>query len=181
MTEIEVKIKVDDFKKIEMELLKLNISKIIDWEFEDNIVFDFPELNLKNNGKLFRLRKTEDNNILTLKTPSESNDKRFKIREEYEVEVSDFRIMKKIIEHLGLKKFFRYQKYRKTYIIKNNHICFDKTPIGNFIEIEGDKQTILEIAKHIGKTEADFITSSYFVLFRESNKSGDMVFENMDE
>jgi adenylate cyclase class 2 len=177
MTEIEVKIRVDDFKKIEESLNEFTDARIIEWEFEDNIVFDFPDLRLKREGRLFRLRKEGGKTIITFKTPSEDKDEKFKIREEFETIVSDYDKMMKIIGLLGLKVFFRYQKYRKTYIIDGNHISLDKTPIGNFIEIEGDKEYIMKLAKLLGKSEADFITSSYYTLFREKYDKGDMVFD----
>ncbi len=177
MTEIEVKIRIDDFEDIEDKLKKFINAHIFDWEFEDNLIFDFPDLRLKKEGRLLRLRNSGGKNILTFKTPSKDKDEKFKIREEFETIVSDFNKMMKIMELLGLKIFFRYQKYRKTYIIDDNHISLDKTPIGNFIEIEGDKKSIMKIANLFKKSEKDFITESYYTLFREKYDKGDMVFE----
>ena len=177
MTEIEVKIRVEDFDEIEEKLAKHDILKITEWEFEDNIVFDFPDKRLKNGKKLFRLRDSAGKVYITFKTPSKDRDEKFKIREEYEVIVSDFEKSKTIIELLGLVKFFRYQKQRKTYILKGIHICLDKTPIGNFIELEGEKEIIIKMAKLFGKSEKDFITRSYYDVFREIHPEGDMIFQ----
>jgi len=177
LQEIEIKIKVSDFDNIEEKIKKIKIKQITGWILEDNFVFDHKDQSFKKENKLFRLRKFGDKIILTLKTPAKNKEKFLKIRNEYEVVVSDFKQIKKIIKLLGFKKFFRYQKYRKIFKIDNNTICFDKTPIGNYIEIEGEKEFIFKTAKLLNKGKNDFILDTYLNLFRAKDKNGDMVFE----
>ncbi len=172
MREIEVKIKVEDFEEIEKTLNGFKWDLVSDWIFEDNLVFDYDNLSLKKSGKLLRLRGEGERFILTFKSKVRKKDGLFKEREETEVIVDDFKRMRLILENMGMKVFFRYQKYRKTYSLSFNHICLDKTPIGNFIEIEGSKEFIETYAKRLGFSPSDFINKSYYDLFSESEFSG---------
>jgi adenylate cyclase class 2 len=52
----------------------------------------------------------------------------------------------------------------------------DETPIGNFLEIEGDPAGIDAAAARLGFARSDYITDSYHRLFLLSGRSGDMVF-----
>ena len=168
MREIEVKIKVEDFSEIEDILNTYKWDFVGDWVFEDNLVFDFNDLLLKKSGKLLRLRKEDDRFILTFKKKVKEKDGLFKEREEIEVSVDDYEKMRTILEGVGMELFFRYQKYRKTYTLSENHICLDKTPIGNFIEIEGSEAFIEAYAKKLGFSSSDFINKSYYDLFSKS-------------
>jgi len=125
MREIEVKIEVKDFNGIEDILKLLKWDYVSEWVFEDNLVFDFKNLLLKKSGKLLRLRKEDDTFTLTFKEKVKEKDGLFKEREEIEVSVDDYEKIRIILEGLGLELFFRYQKYRKTYTLSENHICLD--------------------------------------------------------
>ena len=171
MREIEVKIKVEDFEEIEETLKGFKWDLVSEWIFEDNLVFDYDNLLLKKSGKLLRLRQEGEKFILTFKSKVREKDGLFKEREEIEVIVDDFKRMRIILESIGMKLFFRYQKYRKTYSLSSCHICLDKTPIGNFIEIEGSKEFIETYAKRLGFSSSDFINKSYYDLFSESELS----------
>ena len=173
--EIEVKIKVqlpDPWRqKIELLPAALEAERV----FEENIVFDTTQKRLKKQGILLRLRQQGARAILTMKTPVQENSI-YKIREETEVEVSDFASMEKIIRAIGFQVFFIYQKYREVFTVPGAHIMIDETPIGNFIEIEGNPDRIDAVAARLGFTAADYITDSYYRLFFLSGRSGHMVF-----
>jgi len=55
-------------------------------------------------------------------------------------------------------------------------VMVDETPIGNFLEIEGDPAGIDAVAARLGFARSDYITDSYHRLFLLSGRSGDMVF-----
>ncbi len=173
MMEIEVKIEVKDFSPFEKILSKEIFDEIRDWVFEDNLVFDVEDLKLKKEGKLLRLRKTGENIILTFKNKVEKKYSEYKVREEIEIKVSDFENTIKILKGLGYKVFFRYQKFRKIYSRSSNHVCLDKTPIGNFIEIEGDENFILKMAEKLGFTKKAFLKETYYELFLKKRKNGE--------
>ena len=61
--------------------------------------------------------------------------------------------------------WFRYEKYREEYAAGNVTVALDETPVGTFVEIEGDEHGILTITRALGRTPDDFILSSYRRLF----------------
>ena len=61
-------------------------------------------------------------------------------------------------------------------------VALDETPVGTYVEIEGGEQGIHDMARALGRTEADFILDSYRTLFaryREAHgvASANMVFQ----
>ncbi len=177
MIEREIKYQVEDFDPYRKQLLRLG-AKCQSSFFEDNIVFDDEGENLKREEKLLRLRKS-DTVTITFKKPVDRT--RFKIMEEYEIEVSDFEEAKKIITSLGFRKVFRYQKRREVFTLYDTHILLDETPIGNYIEIEGTEEHILELSKGLGLESEQGSSKNYMELYREhcaqKNQSPtDMVF-----
>ena len=52
----------------------------------------------------------------------------------------------------------------------------DETPIGDFLEIEGDADGIHRAAAALGFAPADYVTDSYVTLFFAAGRQGDMVF-----
>jgi adenylate cyclase class 2 len=180
--EIETKFFVNDLKKIETRLLELEARLFHERVHELNLRFDLPDGSLGATYRVLRLRKDEQA-ILTFKgAGKESNG--IRSREEWEVVVSDFATMQKILESLGYIIQFSYEKFRATYSLEGNLVMLDEMPYGNFIEIEGDDQTsIFSIADqlHLKKTAA--ISESYQVLFEHVKTSlglsfRDILFDN---
>ncbi len=163
MIEREVKYLVDDFNPYRERLSKLG-AVLQSSFFEDNIVFDDEGENLRREGKLLRLRKSNTVTI-TFKEPVDRT--RFKIMEEHEIEVSDFEEAESIITSLGFRKAFRYQKRREVFISDGTHILLDETPIGNYIEIEGEEDRILELSEQLGLQPDRGISKNYMELYWE--------------
>ncbi|MGD2090829.1 MAG: class IV adenylate cyclase [Candidatus Aminicenantes bacterium] len=178
--EIEVKIKVDDLKKIKKEIIKLGFHSIAPYSFEHNILFDTKDERLKKNKLLLRLRKVEDKYIVTFKHPPEQSldSSHYKIRQEKEIEVSNYENIISIFTGLGFNVFFIYEKYREIFDNGNVKIMMDHTPIGDFIEIEGDAETIDKTAAQLGYSKSDYITENYMTLFKRKHKTGFMQFES---
>lgn len=153
--------------------------------FEDNWLFDTAEGDLKVKGRALRVRQTPHGAVLTYKGRPAASD-HFKIREEIELTVSDAESMILILERLGLKKHFRYQKYRTVYRVAagETHLLamFDETPLGDFLELEGSEEAIVKVAAALGFVPQQFITKSYVALQTERCKAAgqpltDLVFE----
>ncbi len=53
----------------------------------------------------------------------------------------------------------------------------DHTPIGDFIEIEGDAEGIDKAAAQLGYSKSDYITNNYMTLFKRKHKTGFMQFD----
>lgn len=168
--EIETKIKLET--KDTVNLLK----KLIPLEirqprlFEDNYCLDYRDKILSKKGFLFRLRISEAKNILTLKGPSRRKEG-LKIRQEWELAVDNPINMLEIFKKIGFKIIFRYQKYRTIYSSNRLKICFDETPIGLFLELEGEKTQIIKLANKIGFDKKVFIPFSYYHLFKLFKKN----------
>jgi adenylate cyclase class 2 len=148
--------------------------------FEDNTVFDTPELALRGAASLLRLREAGGKAIVTFKgRPVES---KHKSREELEIEVSHAKTARRIVERLGFRQVFRYQKYRTEYKqpSRSGTATLDETPIGVYLELEGQPAWIDRTARQLGFGEKDYITGSYGRLYLEwceqnRCKTGDMV------
>ena len=140
--------------------------------FEDNFVFDRPGLELRKAGKLLRVRliksteKSEAGGILTFKGPTTIED-HVKQRPEVECRIQNPDDLIAILKEIGFNITFRYQKYRTVYRKPpySLHICMDETPIGHFLELEGEVQQIHEFAAEIGFDKEQFMTSSYASLY----------------
>jgi adenylate cyclase class 2 len=173
--EIEVKIRVQLLDPLRQKITLLPAALETGRVFERNIVFDTIRKNLRKRGILLRLRQQGLRAVFTVKMPV-PGDSIYKVREETEVEVSDFADMEKMIRAIGFREFFVYEKYREVFNADGTLIMVDETPIGNFIEIEGDPERIDAIASRLGFSRADFIADSYYQLFLASGGSGHMVF-----
>ncbi|HEX9222469.1 MAG TPA: class IV adenylate cyclase [Candidatus Acidoferrales bacterium] len=99
---------------------------------------------------------------------------RHKVREEIEVEVAEPAPLAHILEALGMRGWFRYEKFRTMYRFPGTArwasdllIELDETPIGAFVELEGPSEAIDRAAKLLGFGPKDYITKSYLALYLE--------------
>jgi adenylate cyclase class 2 len=173
--ESEIKLRMEDAAGARAAIVAIGARLEVARHFEDNLIFDRSEPSLRSQGQLLRLRSTPLGGRLTFKG-ARSIEAGIKHREELEVGVSDAAVLHAILEALGLRIVFRYQKYRETYAWNDAEIVIDETPIGVFLEIEGKSASIHAAAAALGKTPADYISESYAALFFASGGRGDMVF-----
>jgi adenylate cyclase class 2 len=113
--------------------------------------------------------------VLTFKGPYRV-DGGIKSREEIEAGSADGSALRAILNRLGFVPVFRYQKYREAFAWQGQEIVVDETPIGVFLEIEGDPAGIHAAATALGFGPSDYLTDSYAALFRASGGTGDMLF-----
>jgi adenylate cyclase class 2 len=202
--EIEIKLQIKDPKSLHRALKRLGVSPALPKSprvHESNLLFDTPEGGLAKHGQLLRIRtetpappkkkspaKTPARYLLTFKSPPESlaigtptrqptAHGRYKIREETELVIADAAALQKIFEGLGLRGWFRYEKYRTTYKLPSRSkwthgllIEIDETPIGTFIELEGPGEAIDRAARELGFSPSDYIQKNYLVLYLEDCK-----------
>jgi len=173
--EIEVKIRVERLEPWREKLRGLHAEIVSPRALERNLVFDTPRRRLRKRGILLRLRRLEAGGVLTMKMPVQENS-RYKIREEVEAKVPDFAEMEKILLGIGFRTFFIYEKYREVFAGKGVRVMLDETPIGNFLEIEGEAADIDAMAVGLGFSPGDYIRDSYYELFLLSGRSGNMEF-----
>jgi adenylate cyclase class 2 len=133
--------------------------------FEANTVYDTPEEGLRSQGQLLRLREVGDVTILTFKGQAERG--KHKSREEIETTIGDVGNARTILERLGYVATFRYEKYRTEFERpgENGIVTLDDTPIGWFMELEGESDWIDRTAGELGFREGEYVTNSYGSLY----------------
>jgi adenylate cyclase class 2 len=212
--EIEIKLAIRNGKALARTLKRLGVkprNPKTPRMHEVNVIFDTPDGGLAKHGQLLRIRtevpapakkgvrsKGAGRTLLTFKSPPEAlaigdvgpgADRRHKVREEIETDLTDGVTMRRIFEGLGLQGWFRYEKYRTTYILPERHkwakgllIEVDETPIGVFVELEGAAAAIDRAANELGYSARDYVLKNYLVLYleeckRRGEQPSDMLFE----
>jgi adenylate cyclase class 2 len=193
-TETEIKLPVADIRAVRRQLLRLRAERG-GRVHEMNTLYDTPDRALAREGKMLRIRverparvtaswpkpvrrnSAQPAALLTFKGPPHSENatdrRRYKVREEREVRVADAEALARILEGLGLRPCFRYEKYRS--IFRLPHVAgvtldLDETPIGDFLEVEGACAKIDHVARLLGYRRADYIAKSYGALFLERTR-----------
>jgi adenylate cyclase, class 2 len=174
-TETEVKLRVPDADAARGALLGIGARLARERHFEDNLLLDDGERGLAGAGSVLRIRRASGEGVLTFKGPRRIQEG-VKSREEIELSVGDPDALQEVLERLGLRPVFRYQKYRETYRLGGLEIVVDETPIGAFLELEGPMEEIHAAAQRLGFGREDYVAESYAGLFHASGASGDMVF-----
>jgi adenylate cyclase class 2 len=164
--EIEVKFRIADLRAVTTTLKSTGFHLLTPRTHEMNTVYDLPGDVLRKRGALLRLRQYGDRWTLTFKGKSAGRS-RHKSRPEIETRVQNGPAMAQILETLGFKQKFSYEKFRSEWTDKHGHVVLDETPVGNFGEIEGSPEWIDRIAGQLGVTERQYIKASYSELFRQ--------------
>jgi len=166
--EIEIKLKLParlDVIRRRLRAAGFRISKSRNLEF--NTLFDDANVSLRKQGKVIRIRHVGKETILTYKGPGVPGP--HKSREEIETELSSAKIFQQILEQIGFRAVFRYEKFRTEFERPHEagKIMLDETPIGKFLEIEGSPRWIDRTASDLVFTPEHYITSSYGALYLE--------------
>jgi adenylate cyclase class 2 len=161
--EIEVKFYLSDMDAIRDRILELGAVSM-GRVFETNLRFDDVDNSLIEKKSLLRLRR-DTKTTLTFKSEPPFKNHQFKILNELEVEVSDFTTMKHILESLGFREEQVYEKWRETFMLNSASLCLDTMPYGDFLEIEGQKEDIKELACRIGLKWQKRILLNYLAIF----------------
>jgi adenylate cyclase class 2 len=69
--------------------------------------------------------------------------------------------MRGILIALGFEVVYRYQKYRAVYALRAVVASLDETPLGTFIELEGEPDDVDEAATALGARPLEFIRATY--------------------
>src|SRR5262249_43457963 len=140
--EIEIKFLIDDMDTLTARLTRAGFSEITPPTHEFNTLYDQAGGKLRRRGALLRLRKFGEKWTLTYKDRSSPKKAKHKSRREIETPVERGEAMERILEALGYKPSFRYEKFRSEWSDSIGHVVLDKTPVGNYGEIEGPAKWI---------------------------------------
>ena len=127
-------------------------------------------LTFKGPGTSVRKGSNKGSKKGSKRMPKPAPGERYKVREEHELRIADHEEMPRILEALGLRPWFRYEKFRTTYGlpgIAHLKVELDETPVGLFLEIEGERGAIDRAAELLGFARSDYIDGSYGALFME--------------
>jgi len=174
-TEIEIKLPFESAAAAIDRLARIGAAPVQPRHFEDNVLYDRHAAPLAQAGCLLRLRSSGDAAVLTFKAPVETGETGgpYKVRREFETSVGDPRALSAILDQLGFRPSYRYQKYRTTFSIGGLGICVDETPIGCFVELEGLPADIDRVAGQLGFDPCQYLRESYRELqLRHASRHG---------
>jgi len=163
--EVEIKFSVADVSALEERLRSLGFDLETPSTHELNTLYDTSDGKLRKSGQLLRLRQYGDKWTLTHKARGRKGI--HKTREETETQVADGQSVHSILLALGYLPAFQYEKYRAEWSDAEGHVVVDRTPIGNFAEIEGPPDWIDSTAERLGVEPKQYITKNYAELFVE--------------
>ncbi len=161
--EIEVKFYLHDLKSIRQRIIDLD-AQCHGRFFETNLRFEDPRISLIKNNALLRLRKDTKTTLTYKSNPPEDNNE-FKVFNELEVEVSEFKTMKQILAALGFHVAQKYEKWRETFSLGDTHFCLDTMPFGDILEIEGQKKEIRHFSDRLDLNWNERILLNYLEIF----------------
>lgn len=179
MQEIEAKFKLNDISIIK----KANLKKIKEVCVLD-IYFDNPNLKLRQQDKVLRLRKENDQAYLAFKGPRESRNNLI-IREEIEPKLSSFDNGLKVLKNLSFEEVAKIEKIRNYFSIKKYpslSITIDDYPfIGKFIEVEGEEAEVHSFLKKFKFHIKDALQKNCTELFLDHCKKNRLKFKHPEK
>jgi len=167
--EIEIKFALRDRAELLRKLHDLGGERLYPETFEDNIVLD-RRGELRTRGSLLRVRKFGKYALATYKGPM-AIEGGVKSREEVQTGVESFELAIQLFDALGFKPVFRYQKFREVWRVRETEVVIDRTPIGDYFEIEGAMDTIRAVANDLGMSMDSALRQSYADLYRQARRT----------
>ncbi len=175
--ETEAKFYVDHPKELRKRVERLKAKLVHAHTHELNLRFDTPDGALSKGGHVLRLR--QDKRARLTYKGSERTPPGGLSRREVEVTVSDFGETRELLEALGYRVMFIYEKYRSTYRLGKLEIVLDELPYGHFIELEGKEDRIRPTAEKLGLKWDALIRDSYHQLFEQARKARQWTFRDL--
>jgi adenylate cyclase, class 2 len=191
--ETEIKLAVKDVASLIDKLRAMGV-KPRGRVLEQNTLFDTDGSDLRRGGRLLRLRTETpapspfaiggpNRTLLTSKSrplPERNPPKTKRYRENLEREIAvaapgrrPGQRKRTLLDRgwpfalgvLGLRSGFRYEKYRTAFRAPGLHLDLDETPVGVFLELEGQPDAIDRVAGALGFTPLDYIRATYYELY----------------
>ena len=161
--EREVKLRFTDPVAAREAVVAAGATPLRGRRLQEDYLLDTPDDQLRHRRCVFRVRLEPGKSLLTFKGPVQSSP--MKLREEHETMVGDGLLLLHVLEELGFRVWFRYQKYREEFAREGVTVAIDETPVGTFVEVEGSEQGIAEMARALARTPDDYLLDSYRGLF----------------
>lgn len=164
--ETEIKLRIPSCEGLMPMLAALGFREITPAQEEISVLWDRGGELLGQRSAL-RLRSFAAAVKLTWKGPV-VDDPLLKIRPELETGVDDLAAMEGILRALGYEPVLRMVKTRAVWERNELEACLDRTPFGDFLELEGDPQAIRYAMEGLSLNESHLERRSYPALWREA-------------
>jgi len=178
VVEREIKLEFPTLEAARTAVGALGLPSLRPRRLQDDALFDTVDGSLRERGCALRIRRDGAATVLTYKGPAEEGP--MKVRPEFETGATDPATLGTILEALGYGVVFRYQKYREEFGDSRCVVALDESPVGVFVELEGDEDRIVELAARLGFGPDAYLTTSYSRLHQERGAAlglgRDMVF-----
>lgn len=165
MVEREIKVEYPSVEAARAAIGSLGLPPLHPRRLQDDALYDMPDGSLRARACTLRLRRDASTAVITFKGPPEPGP--MKVRPEIETGVADAPTTHAILEALGYRVVFRYQKYREEFGDPSCIVAIDETPVGVFVELEGQAERIAALATALGVAPPQYLTSSYAGLHSE--------------
>ncbi len=179
MHEVELKFLISSKDSINQKLGTL--AKFVMRAFEITEMYDNKNKELFNVDARLRVRDIinldtkEKKCELTYKKPITREG--IKIEEEIKAKVQDYRDICEILNKIGFEIVSSYERIRTTYMVGTAEVVIDEFPFGTYLEIEGEKDDIINIASQLGLDLIDNITKSCDDIYADIQKSAEKPIE----
>ena len=147
--------------------------------YERNVRFDTADERLYKELSLLRLRQDTAVTLTYKGSPENMPQSEAKVREELEVQVSDFDTLSEIFQRLGFAPLQVYEKYRETFQWQDVEIVLDELPYGNFIELEGEEQGIKTAVARLNLNWQERILANYLGLMAQLKAHHNLPFNDL--
>jgi adenylate cyclase class 2 len=180
--ESEIKIPVAELDSVRHLLVRIGAEQLNPTQDEVNTLFDSADGAFASSGRALRVRRVGDRSLLTFKGPARWEGA-IKHRQEIELEVSSSETIAELLHALGFAPWIRYEKRRESWILDGVRVELDRTPIGDFVELEGPVPKLEDTARTLGLEPERAVAESYVGLWqahrrRHPELGRDMVFES---
>jgi len=177
--EVEVKFFVPELAAFRERLLAAGAELKKPRIYERNVRFDTADERLYQELALLRLRQDTAVTLTYKGTSEKQSQSEAKVREELEVQVSDFDTLSQIFQRLGFAPMQVYEKYRETFEWQNVEIVLDELPYGIFIELEGEEGGIKTAVAHLNLNWQDRIVDNYLGLMARLKAHHNLPFNDL--
>ena len=161
--EREIKLRFDDTETARLAVRAAGGTPVRGRRLQEDRLLDTEDGLLRRSRSVLRVRMESGNSLLTFKGPILPST--MKVREELETVVGDGMLVLRLLEELGFHVWFRYEKYREEFSLDGVIVAIDETPVGTYVEIEGNEHGIAKATEALGRGPSDYILESYRGLF----------------
>lgn len=164
--EIEVKLRVPALEPLAGRLAGLGFAECEPLQAEQSVLWDRGG-DLLERGCALRVRRYAGRAWITFKGRKQDHPE-LKIRPEFETGIEDPEALEAILDALGYRPCLRMAKARALWRGPGLVACLDETPVGRFLELEGDEDRIRAAMADLGIGADAIEPRSYPSLYRDA-------------